>query len=190
MTPPRPTLPQRVSGILAPFFPSHTKAEPDTQRSVLVEIDTRNRAAFDADGLSNDFVGTGYFLVTETTGHDGWFGNRRTTYLTKRFSYFLNDSGTLVLRELNPTSPLYPKKGLSTVPAMRGSSSPKSGQTHRPPTFEEARAWAAERSSNDPISAFIGNIDSRPGNEVELSRGTLSLGIVNLFNDIFPQPSS
>lgn len=182
-----PTLTERITGVLNPFFPSATDKEPDTQRSVFVELDSRNRVAFDSDGLANDFVGTGYFLVTETTGKDGWFSSKQTTYRSKRFSYFLNDTGTLVLRELNPNSGLYPTVNLNVVPRVRISPSGKHGPTYRTPTFEEARSWALARSAADPISAFVGNIDAREGNEAELMRGVASLGIVNLLSQIFPK---
>lgn len=182
MTPPR--LAERIARIIGPYFPSDPTTE--TSRSIEIVLDSRIRAAFDPDGLANDFVGTGYYLVTESRGHEGCFSSVQTTYRAKRFSYFSNDAGNVILRDLSPASPLDPTRDLAEAPGTRIAVT-RSGQSTRPPTLEEAREWAARRSRRDPISIFVGNIDAREGNEAEFSRGVASLGIVNLLS-LFSRP--
>lgn len=178
----------RIAREIAPQFPSGTPTA-DTQRSIFIQIDSRDRVAFDSDGLANDLAGTAHFIVSETTGHDGWFGNLQTTYRSKRFSYFLRDGRDLILRELNPSQTFNPTSGLNQAPVIRMGFSPRSGPSARPPTFEEAQAWATTEAGSDPISIFVGNIDSRPGNEIEfLRRGIRSMGILNIAADLFGRP--
>ncbi|MFO1520009.1 MAG: hypothetical protein U1F57_10160 [bacterium] len=182
-----PPFSSRIAQMISPSFPRRAAGQPDSvpDRTVTVYIDNQTQGAFDADGLANDFVGTGHFIVAESTGHDGFFANLQTRYSTKRFSFFLRNGTDLVLRELNPTQALSPASGLTSVPPMRMGIT-RSGQMYRPATFEEAQSWSASVAVSDPISAFIGNIDTRAGNEVQLWRGVQSLGIVNLLADIFP----
>src|ERR687892_30537 len=92
----------RLARELSPYFPSRPSTAPNTERSIFVQVDSRERAAFDSDGLANDFAGTAHFIVSETTP-TGWLDATQTTYRSKRFSYFLQDGRNLVLRELNPS---------------------------------------------------------------------------------------
>ncbi len=179
-----------VSALIAkqvsPHFPSKTKEQPDTERLVAIQLDSKVRADLDNNGVSDDFVGTGFLIVTEKTGTTGWFGSTTTTQFAKRFAYFLKDGKDLVLRELNVTQNLnYEAASLQKIPKRCFASSSKSGGTTCTVlTTAEAQAWAIAASKSDPISVFIGNIDSRPGNEIELSRGIYSLGIANIASDL------
>jgi len=169
----------RLAQAISPHFP---------QDSVFVHVDSRERAAFDADGLANDLVGTAHFIVTETRP-TGFFDQTQSTYRSKRFSYFLRDGRDLILRELDPDQALDTVTGLAQAPTIRRPYPTRTESSFRRPTFEEARAWALEEARGDPVTVFVGNIDARPGNEVEfLRRGIQSLGIFNILSGIYPAP--
>ena len=177
MTPP---LTDRLAREISPYFPSRPSTAPHTERSLFVQVDSRERAAFDADGLANDFAGTAHFIVSETTP-TGWLDSTQTTYRSKRFSYFLQDGRNLVLRELDPRQAFDPTADLAQAPPIRRPFPSRTESPTRPPTFAEAQAWALEAVRSHPLSIFVGNIDARPGNEIEfLRRGIESLGILNV----------
>jgi hypothetical protein len=176
-----------IANEISPHFPSRTPVQPNTERTISIHLDSKKRAAFDPDGIYNDFVGTAHFIVTEKTEKTGWCGSTQINYFTKRFSYFLKDGKTLILRELDPTQSLN-FSGFEKVPSRCVPASSKSGGVRCSPlTPEEVQGWVAARIKNDPIEIFIGNIDSRPGDEIEFLRRGQALGIVNFFTDLYKQ---
>lgn len=166
------------SAILSTGDPADECA-PAGRTIVGLRLDLRQRTALDGDGLANDFIGAGQVIVREQTGHCGLFGDAQSRFFTGTFTYFIKENGALALRGLNPGQPIS-LTNLVAVPAVRAGFT-RTGMTYRPANFQDAQDFAREQAAERSVTVFLGNIDARPGNEVEfISRGLESLGTANL----------
>jgi len=186
---PPPNITDRITTELSRYFPSRT----NYAQSVSVQLDgTPTPVAFDADGLANDSAGTAYFIVRRDVGCYGWVWDcpsMETSYLVRRFSYFIKDNGDLILRELNPIQTLHPTAGLTAVPPVPGGGMRGGGIAYRPANAQDAQNYVASLRAANPIAVFVNNFDPAPGNEIGIFRGATMLGAVNILAGLFAPPS-